>query len=143
MSHFCVFYPFFILFLALFLLLHPLPHTSLRLDTLQLCVDSLRNSYRRANRMERKAMQERLQKRYRPQIPCPLSAGEMGPVDLVDVTQPLGEAGPSKKPTMSRAQQLVKKSHIVTAQQKVKVCFKALILSLYNGNPFLKSPTMP
>ncbi|ROT72975.1 hypothetical protein C7M84_008642, partial [Penaeus vannamei] len=75
---------------------------------------------KRANRMERKAMQERLQKRYRPQIPCPLSAGEMGPVDLVDVTQPLGEAGPSKKPTMSRAQQLVKKSHIVTAQQKVK-----------------------
>ncbi|XP_063610074.1 treslin-like [Penaeus indicus] len=75
---------------------------------------------KRATRMERKAMQERLQKRYRPQIPCPLSAGEMGPVDLVDVTQPLEEAGPSKKPTMSRAQQLVKKSHIVTAQQKVK-----------------------
>lgn len=94
---------------------------------MQLCADGSWNVYRRANRMERKAMQERLQKRYRPQIPCPLSAGEMGPVDLVDVTQPLGEAGPSKKPTMSRAQQLVKKSHIVTAQQKVKVCFKTVV----------------
>lgn len=86
------------------------------------------------SRMERRVMQERLQRRYRPQIPPPLAAGEVGVRDLVDVTQPpsdpLTHPTPSTqpaqgttaaRPTLTRAQQLVKKSHIVTAQQKVKV----------------------
>ena len=72
-----------------------------------------------------RAMLERLQKRYRPQIPQPLATGETGPLDLVDITQPPVESQPSQatltKPTMTRAQQLLKKSHIVTAQQRVKV----------------------
>ncbi|KAK8401365.1 hypothetical protein O3P69_002852 [Scylla paramamosain] len=72
----------------------------------------------------RRAMLERLQKKYRPQIPQPLATGETGPLDLVDITQPPGESQPSQatlaKPTMTRAQQLLKKSHIVTAQQRVK-----------------------
>ncbi|MPC07935.1 Treslin [Portunus trituberculatus] len=72
----------------------------------------------------RRAMLERLQKRYRPQIPQPLATGETGPLDLVDITQPPGESQSSQatlaKPTMTRAQQLLKKSHIVTAQQRVK-----------------------
>lgn len=70
-------------------------------------------------------MLERLQKRYRPQILQPLAAGETGPLDLVDITQPPVEPQQPQatlaKPNMTRAQQLLKKSHIVTAQQKVKV----------------------
>ncbi|XP_071544769.1 uncharacterized protein [Panulirus ornatus] len=77
---------------------------------------------RRVIRPERKAMQERLQKRYRPQILQPLATGEIGPLDLIDITQPPVDPPPvsGANPNMSRAQQLVKKSHIVTAQQKVK-----------------------
>lgn len=102
------------------------------------------------SRMERRVMQERLQRRYRPQIPPPLAAGEVGVRDLVDVTQPpsdsLAQPTPSTqpaqgttatRPTLTRAQQLVKKSHIVTAQQKVKVqywyidCF--ITVPVYNN----------
>ncbi|XP_045594124.2 treslin [Procambarus clarkii] len=89
----------------------------------EVCSDTIKRiRKRRVNRIERKAMQERLQKRYRPQIPQPLATGETGPLDLIDITQPPVDPVPGNtaKPTMSRAQQLVKKSHIVTAQQKVK-----------------------
>ncbi|KAK7086954.1 hypothetical protein SK128_000845 [Halocaridina rubra] len=70
----------------------------------------------------RAAMQECLQKKYRPQIPLPLATGEIDKIDLVDITQPPADPEPvaDTKSLMSRAQKLVKKSHIVTAQQKVK-----------------------
>ncbi|XP_066937906.1 treslin-like [Macrobrachium rosenbergii] len=76
----------------------------------------------KTTKIERLAMQERLQKKYRPQIPRALATGEIERVDLVDITQPPTdpEPGVNTNPNMSRAQQLVKKSHIVTAQQKVK-----------------------
>ncbi|KAK4320568.1 hypothetical protein Pmani_008572 [Petrolisthes manimaculis] len=96
--------------------------------------NALNHIKKRSNsRMERRAMQERLQRRYLPQIPPPLAAGEVGVRDLVDMTQPptdpLTQSTPGTqptqgttavRPTLTRAQQLVKKSHIVTAQQKVK-----------------------
>ncbi|XP_050735884.1 treslin-like isoform X3 [Eriocheir sinensis] len=83
-----------------------------------------RTKNRLATARQRKMMLERLQKRYRPQILQPLAAGETGPLDLVDITQPPVEPQQPQatlaKPNMTRAQQLLKKSHIVTAQQKVK-----------------------
>lgn len=90
---------------------------------LEACSDTIKCiRKRRVNRVERRAMQERLQKRYRPQIPQPLATGETGPLDLIDITQPPIDSAPvsGAKSSMSRAQQLVKKSHIVTAQLKVK-----------------------
>ena len=80
---------------------------------------------RKSMKTERLAMQERLQKKYRPQMPRPLATGEIEKIDLVDITQPPTDPEPSvnSNSNMSRAQQLVKKSHIVTAQQKVKVSY--------------------
>lgn len=80
-------------------------------------------------------MLERLQKKYRPQILQPLATGEIGPLDLVDITQPPVESqqphATLTKPNMTRAQQLLKKSHIVTAQQKVKVCCNTVSIIIF------------
>ncbi|XP_064103582.1 uncharacterized protein LOC135213550 [Macrobrachium nipponense] len=87
------------------------------------CEDAVQKIVKKkTTKIERLAMQERLQKKYRPQIPRALATGEIERVDLVDITQPPTdpEPGVNTNPNMSRAQQLVKKSHIVTAQQKVK-----------------------
>ncbi|XP_068221139.1 uncharacterized protein [Palaemon carinicauda] len=87
------------------------------------CEDAVKKIVKKkATKVERLAMQERLQKKYRPQIPRALATGEIERLDLVDITQPPAdpEPGVNTNPNMSRAQQLVKKSHIVTAQQKVK-----------------------
>ena len=87
-------------------------------------------------------MLEKVQKKYRPQLPRLLTSADTINQDLVDVSQPSGSCIQSKpqngliassatisnpqnisnaKPNFSRAQQLIKKSKIMTAQQKIKV----------------------
>lgn len=92
---------------------------------------------KRAERIERKIMLERLQKKYRPQIPQPLSAGEISSMSVMAPTKALASdmshttaaAGMAqgkkplpigKKLSISRAQMLMQNSRVVTAQQKFK-----------------------
>ncbi|RXG53507.1 Treslin [Armadillidium vulgare] len=81
------------------------------------------------------SMLERLQKKYCPQMPRPLSGTHLPPPAMIDVTQPASAAAAPDTPLVksnvpaainiskfrvSRAQKLVKNSKIVAAQMKVK-----------------------
>ncbi|CAL4158686.1 unnamed protein product [Meganyctiphanes norvegica] len=98
-------------------------------------LDTLRKiKKKRTERIERKIMLERLQKKYRPQIPQPLGSAEnsssafMAPVMTADISHMAsgtqvasGKKLPAgKKLSISRAQQLMQNSRVVTAQQKFK-----------------------
>jgi len=85
---------------------------------------------KRTQRIERKVMLERLQKKYRPQIPQPLGSGEISSSSLMAPDKTHTAAGSQvapgkklplgKKLGISRAQMLMLNSRVVTAQQKVK-----------------------